>query len=186
VPLKTTHSSLLTNDTTNIALSFVEPNLLFQPGQPGHFGKLDDRMSKILFNLSSEQEIKFQIYCRNIKCRPAQSKKVARKVGANELQYLLNAIIYGPQQLCDAVGVYLTKCGVYLQDPLHCDGDYKYSNPHIISRSEGTAMTSSLMNLKAKSDVEVIRTKDLFVELSEDDHLLLTEAPDAINTPLYT
>jgi hypothetical protein len=98
----------------------------------------------------------------------------------------MNAIIYGPDELCDAVGRYLTKCGIYLQDPLSCDGDYKYSNPHILSRTEEIVMTSSLINLNLAADAEQLALSEgLFAELSADDHLSLTEAPDAINTPLY-
>jgi hypothetical protein len=160
--------------------------MLFQLGRSTPFGELDDRIAKILVNLSSDEGIKFQIYCRTITRRATQGKKGGRKVGANELQYVMNTIIYGPEELCDAVGLYLTKCGVYLQDPLNCDGDYKYSNPHILSRTEEIVMTSSLVNLNLTPDVEqVTLSEDLFAELSADDHLSLTEAPDAINTPLY-
>jgi hypothetical protein len=159
--------------------------MLFQRSRSSQFGELDDRAAKILANLRSEG-IEFQIYCRAINRRAAQGKKGARKVGANELQYVLNAIIFGPEELCDDVGLYLTKCGVYLQDPLHCDGDYRYSNPHILSRSEEIIMTSSLLALNASPNVEqVTLSADLFADLSADDHLPFTEAPAAINTPLY-
>jgi hypothetical protein len=159
--------------------------MLSQLGGSRHFGELDDRTAKILTNLRSEG-IEFQIYCRTINRRATQGKKGGRKVGANELQYIMNAIIYGPEELCDEVGLYLTKCGVYLQDPLNCDGDYIYSNPHILSRSAEPIMTSSLEALNATPDVEhVTLSQDLFAELSADDHLSLTEAPDAIKTSLY-
>jgi hypothetical protein len=136
-------------------------------------------------NLGSEG-IKFQISCRTINRRAASGKKGSRKVGANEAQYVMNTIIYGPKELCDAVGSYLTKCGVYLQDPLNCDGDYIYSNPQFLSRTEETIMTSSIKNLNETTDVEQLALNEgLFAELSADDHLALTEAPDAINKPLY-
>lgn len=159
--------------------------MLFQPSGTSQFGELDDRAAKIMANLRSEG-VEFQTYCRAINRRAAQGKKGARKVRANELQYVLNAIVFGPEELCDDVGLYLMKCGVYLQDPLHCDGDYRYSNPHILSRSEEIIMTSSLLTLNASPDVEqVTLSADLFADLSADDHLLFTEAPAAINTPLF-
>jgi len=98
----------------------------------------------------------------------------------------MNAIIFGLEELCDDVGLYLMKCGVYLQDPLHCDGDYRYTNPHILSRSEEITMTLSLLALNASPSVEqVALSSDLFADLSADDYLPFTETPDAISTPLY-
>jgi SWI/SNF-related matrix-associated actin-dependent regulator of chromatin subfamily A3 len=175
----------LTLDSSNITLSFTEPNKLFQVSEGGQFGELDGRTAKILINLGSEG-ITFQISCRASNRRAASGKKGSRKVGANEAQYVMNAIIYGPEGLCDAVGLYLTKCGVYLQDPQNCDGDYIYANPHILSRTEDIIMTSSIKALTASTDVEQLELNEgLFAELSADDHLALTEAPDAINKPLY-
>jgi hypothetical protein len=185
VLLTASQSSLFTTDNSNIALDSKEPNKLFQPSRSSQFGELDDRTSKILANLRSEG-IEFQIYCRAINRRAAQGKKGARKVRANELQYVMNAIIFGLEELCDDVGLYLMKCGVYLQDPLHCDGDYRYTNPHILSRSEEITMTLSLLALNASPSVEqVALSSDLFADLSADDYLPFTETPDAISTPLY-
>jgi hypothetical protein len=98
----------------------------------------------------------------------------------------MNTIIYGPAELSDPVGQYLTKCGVYLQDSLDCDRNVPYSNPHILSRSDEIIMTDSLASLVSVPEVEkVIAQEDLFSELSSDAHLALTDAPDAISTPLY-
>ena len=160
--------------------------MLFHSERNTQFGELDERTAKLLANLSSEDGISFQLYCRTINRRAARGKKGRRKVGANELQYVMNAIIYGPPKLCNAVGMYLTKCGVHLQDPLHCDADYKYTNPHILSRSDDIVMTSSLVALNAITDVEQLALgEDLFAELSADDHLPPTEAPESVQTPLY-
>jgi hypothetical protein len=47
-------------------------------------------------------------------------------------------------------------------------------------------MTSSIKALTASTDVEQLELNEgLFAELSVDEHLALTEAPDAINKPLY-
>ncbi len=151
------------------------------------FAEFDDRTAHIFTNLLKEQGVNFQIYCRTINRRAAQGKKGSRKVGSNELQYVMNAIVYGPEDLCDAVGGYLTKCGIYLQEPMNCDRDVQYLNPQVLSRSKELVMTFSLMNLNDRPDEEnILSCEDLFFQLSSDDHLSLTEAPDAIGTPLYS
>ena len=98
----------------------------------------------------------------------------------------MNTIVYGPEELCDAVGTHLTKCGVYLQEPLNCDRDVQYLNPQVLSRVKEMVKTSSLMTLNETPEEEkVISSEDLFFELSSDAHLSLTEAPESIETPLY-
>lgn len=100
----------------------------------------------------------------------------------------MNVIIYGPIELCEPVGGYLSKCGTFLQDPLQCERDVVYVNPHILAESTETVMTSSLIAEHANSQVEVETVagpKDLFSELSNDDHLQLTATPSALATSLY-
>lgn len=186
VPITATQSSLLNFDTSKISLIFSKPNLLHHVGRETIFGELDERPAKILASLSTEEGICFQISCRTINRRAAPGKKGSRKPGANELQYVMNTIIYGPAELSDPIGQYLTKCGVHLQDPLDCDRNVPYSNPHILSRSDEIIMTDSLISLTLEPEVEkIIAQEDLFSELSSDAHLALTDAPDSIATPLY-
>jgi SWI/SNF-related matrix-associated actin-dependent regulator of chromatin subfamily A3 len=175
-------------ETGKIALNFSKPNHLYQVGKETIFGELDERNAKILGSLGkfSEEGICFQIYCRTINRRAAQGRKGSRKVGANELQYVMNTIIYGPEDLCDDVGSYLTRCVVYLQEPLECDRVVLYSNPQFLSRIEERIMTDQLGNLNSAAELEkFISQDDIFSELSCDDHLACTEAPEAISTPLY-
>ena len=187
MPITAFQSSLLSLGSSTISLTFSEPNHLFQNDRHQPFGETDVRTAKILTNLLQEVGIIFQIYCRTINRRAAPGKKGSRKTGANELQYVMNTIIYGPEELCDAVGTYLTKCGVYLQEPLNCDRDVQYLNPQVLSRVKEIVKTSSLMTLnETPEEVKVISSEDLFFELSSDAHLSLTEAPESIETPLYT
>lgn len=189
VPITAAQSSTLNTETGKIALIFRKPNHLYQVGKETVFGELDERNSKILSSLDNKEHaegICFQIYCRTINRRAAQGKKGSRKVGANELQYVMNTIIYGPEDLCDDVGSYLIRCGVYLQEPLECDRVVLYSNPQFLSRGDERVMTDQLGNLNSAAELEkFISQDDIFSELSCDDHLACTEAPEAIGTPLY-
>ncbi|KIW21375.1 hypothetical protein PV08_01955 [Exophiala spinifera] len=112
-----------------------------------------------------------------------------KKVGQHDLQYLMNAIIFGPEEFCDGVGTYLAKCKKYLQDPVQCNRDVPYCNPHLLSRQQELVMTSSLVIKTSESSmqevVNVDAPQDLFSRLCDDDHLQLTETPDLLRTPLY-
>jgi SWI/SNF-related matrix-associated actin-dependent regulator of chromatin subfamily A3 len=172
-----------------VSLSFSPPNRLLQIGQNSVFGELNNRIAKIVSNLGRERGILFQMYSKTINKRAAPVKKAARKPGAKEFQYVVNIIIYGPEELCDPVGDYLTNCGICLQTPLLCDRDIPYQNPQMLFRPEEVVMTSTLLCNDLPAEVEKINVSaGLFSELSggSDDHLALTDAPDAILTPLYT
>lgn len=173
-------------DTSRIPVTFRRPNQIYHIERDTIFGELDDRTAKILSSLGAEEGICFQIYCRTINRRAAPGKKGSRKPGTNELQYVMNTIIYGPEDLCDEVGLYLAKCGVYLQEPVECDRVVLYSNPQFLSRTGGRIMTNELRSLNPSADLKkIIAQDDIFSELSCDDHLSLTDAPEEIETQLY-
>lgn len=152
------------------------------------FGVLDDRSAALLNNLSNEKGINFQIYAKISNRRATTRKKSQRKPEASKLQYAINVIIYGPEEICDPTGEYLEKCGIYLQDPIQCDRDVVYRNPHILSHLADITLTSSLPTWASLSQNQVEQfslTDDLFSQLSADDHLPLTEAPESVATLLY-
>jgi hypothetical protein len=186
VPITSYHSSLMDFGQPKISLSFQKPNHLYQIDHGRLFGELDNRTAEILTKIDSEGGIELQIYCRTINRRAAPGKKGSRKPGGNELQYVMNVIIYGSEDVRDGVGEYLVKCGMYLQDPIDCDRNVVYSNPQFLCRTEEHIMTYELASLNAEPEVQkAISKDDIFSERSCDDHLSLTEAPDAINKALY-
>lgn len=127
-----------------------------------------------------------QIYSRNTGRRPGLKPKGGKKAKKKTSQSLVNAIIYGPEELCEEVGKYLTKCGIFLQDPLQNDRDVIYKNPHILSRDEEVVLISELtIDTSDAQSKGFDSSGDLFSQLSKDDHLSLTEAPDVISTELY-
>jgi SWI/SNF-related matrix-associated actin-dependent regulator of chromatin subfamily A3 len=147
---------------------------------------LNGHMAKILSSIGSEDGIQLQIYCRTINHRAARGKKGSRRPGDNELQYVMNTIIYGPEDLHDSVGDYALSCGIFLQDPVDCDRNVFYSNPQVLCRSGERLMTYDLASLNRAPEIEkFISQDDIFSKLSSDDYLPLTEAPDTIRTTLY-
>jgi len=174
-------------EASMIPLDFVRPNQLHEIGRKSAFGELNDRVAEIISNIDMKQDIKFQIYCKATNKRASILKKGTRKPGANELQYVMNAIIYGPEELCDPVGEYLTKCGICLQSPLLCDRDVPYQNPQVLCRAKELIMTFTLQDNNFPTEVAKVDTSDRFSALTSnvDDHLKVTEAPDVIVTSLY-
>jgi hypothetical protein len=102
----------------------------------------------------------------------------------------MNAIIYGPREFSEGVGDFLAKSKMFLQDPLECDRDVPYLNPHLLSHTVEVVMTSSLRPATHESStsegvVAVDARKDLFSQISDDAHLSLTDPPDLLHTKLY-
>jgi SWI/SNF-related matrix-associated actin-dependent regulator of chromatin subfamily A3 len=188
IPVHCYQSGSLLVDSASLPLIFVKPNSLRHSsvGQEGEFGKLEDRTAKIFVNLLAEDGVLIQIYSRNTSRRPILRGKGGKKSGLRTSQSLINAIIYGPEALCEPMGEYLTKCGIFLQDPVQNDRDVVYKNPHILSRSEEVGLISELTIETSDSQGKGLENPhDLFSELSKDDHLSLTEAPSDVLTELY-
>lgn len=188
LPITSSRSGLSTISSSSISLRFCPPNSLYNAFGEGEFGTLEERTAKIFGTLASQNGIEFQMYAYATKRRSNLKSVKGKKVGENDLQYLMNVIIYGPVELCEPVGEYLSKCRMFLQEPTQCDRDVPYQNPHILAEAPEIVMTSSLIVEQAKDKVEVETMdspKDLFSQLSSDDHLQLTATPSALRTSLY-
>lgn len=103
------------------------------------------------------------------------------------MQHLLCMITYGPFQLFDAVSKFVSQCELYLQDPLHCNRDVPYRNPHLISGlDDEPSMTFSFDGPRVPVQVEEMGSRpDLSTLLRSEDPLPETEAPPALCTTLY-
>jgi SWI/SNF-related matrix-associated actin-dependent regulator of chromatin subfamily A3 len=182
-------SGLSTVTSSSLDLQFRPPNSLLFPQTGGEFGFLEERTAEILATLAAETSIWFQIYAYVTKRQSRMKPMKGKKAGHNDLQYLMNVIVYGPQEFCEGVGDYLAKCKMFLQDPLQCNQNVPYQNPHLLSRTQEVIMTASLaVETSQPSTLEVVTLdapQDLFSQLSDDDHLQLTETPNLLRTPLY-
>ncbi|KUJ09952.1 uncharacterized protein LY89DRAFT_675459 [Mollisia scopiformis] len=88
IPITASQSSLMNFDTCQISVAFRKPNHLYQTERDTKFGELDERTAKILSNLTTEEGICFQIYCRTINRRAAAGKKGSR----NQVQMSCNML----------------------------------------------------------------------------------------------
>ena len=86
----------------------------------------------------------------------------------------------------ESVGDFIAKCDLYLQDPLHCDRNVPYHNPHLLSTSTGEPVfTSSFLPSDVTVCIEGLNSKpDLFSLLKSDVSLPESPAPQCLLTAL--
>ena len=100
---------------------------------------------------------------------------------------MLCVIIYGPSSLKDDIGEFATERGLYLQDPMHCDRDVPYQNPHLLSRDDDMIVMTSSLNFEENGlqIEEMVAPPDPWALLKSDSPLLETEGSSLLRTKLY-
>ncbi|KAF2458817.1 SNF2 family N-terminal domain-containing protein [Lineolata rhizophorae] len=98
----------------------------------------------------------------------------------------LFVIIYGPMEIFDDVGEYCRQHDAYLQDPIGCDRDVPYRNPHRLDGLDENASTTYQLIAQKGVKEEVVREQvDILAGLEFDEDLPEAEAPAALWTQLY-
>jgi SWI/SNF-related matrix-associated actin-dependent regulator of chromatin subfamily A3 len=143
--------------------------------------------AKIISELVAAADIECHLYCYK---EPGQvpDEQTRRQRGKEAQPWYLNAILYGPSGLEEAIGEFLSKNQMYLQDPLGCDRRVPYRNPHVIPPETGEIlMTDPLRSLTRNLEIERLDVgPDLLAKLMQDEAPLAeTEAPDIVTTELY-
>jgi hypothetical protein len=82
---------------------------------------------------------------------------------------LISAILYGPKSLYEDIGSFCEESEIYLQDPLDCDRDVPYCNPHRLSSDQDACYTTFELQ-RASPDVVVTQ-------------LHIADALDVFSTP---
>ena len=173
-----------------VPVVFREPNFLFTEGHNSiHFDIKCTAHARILRELNGLEEVTLQTYCYSrlelpLRTSLQSSKRRATK-GARV--WRLNVVIYGTIDLAEIVGGYLSKNRVYLQDPIDCDKNVPYQNPHIVSTGAEIVMTDSFKTPPATVEIERLTVgPDLLARLMEKQrHLPPTEPPSAVITSLF-
>lgn len=149
------------------------------------FGTLEDRPAKILRVLQSDEQLSIQLYCQlPIDDRPSGRR---RKRAASGSVAILSAIIYGLPTAFDDVGNFIEECDMFLQDPLHCDRNVRYQNPHRLSGPDDEVV----ITLPPASDAvsaragEVKTPLDFFLGLGDSEVLSESAVPSEIKTALH-
>ena len=114
------------------------------------------------------------------KSEPAISRKGQKEQSKSE--HILGVNIYGPPDLSDPVGEFASQCQLFLQDPVNCDRNVVYLNPHRMP-FEDVMYTASLPMLLADlapPKIEIRHTQDLFRDFELDEELAETDPPHIV------
>jgi SWI/SNF-related matrix-associated actin-dependent regulator of chromatin subfamily A3 len=144
--------------------------------------------SAILAELESAVEISTQLYCHTVQEPQLFVNINGRRKAKTSKTWFVNVILYGDIALEEAVGNFLSKRRLYLQDPLGCNQNVLYRNPHLTYHGmDDIVMTNSLEYSPGMLEIESLEVgPDLLAQLMEDeDPLQETDAPAGVETELF-
>jgi hypothetical protein len=91
-------------------------------------GRFDETGTRIVQALSDNSTIQLQV---NLSLRTSKPE-IARnpKSRSGLCVFPASMIVYGPMNALESVGTFFQECELYLQDPIGCDRNVFYRNPH--------------------------------------------------------
>ena len=154
-------------------------------------GELNPHYSKILRVLQNAESIELQtlvVPSPLPHASPRQTTNRGRKAGQVKVTSpTLSVILYGPMDLFESIGDFLSQCSEYLQPPLRCDRNVLYYNPQSLGGRKGDPqMTFQLQGELSLSGVETMtQGVDPSAALETEDLNPEMEAPAAVKSSLY-
>ena len=149
-------------------------------------GTIPETEAEILRVLLAHEALGVQLYCETM--RAEQPPTARRHKGTRAADRLvLSVVLYGPKEMFEVIGDFFTKCSLYLQDPLHCDRNVPYHNPHLLSSSiQEPVLTSSFLSNDVAVSVEDLNSSpDLFSLLKSELTLPEAVTPNCLETALH-
>jgi hypothetical protein len=137
------------------------------------------RSVKILDRLRSEGAVSLELYCR-ARHTILQPRRKQYKAQAS---YELLVNVFGRPYMFERIGKFFQLVNVYLQDPVFCNRDVPYRNPHVLAEEDGIIATSSLYSTQQLE--HFITPGDIFDQFLISDRLPEAETPQAIRTILH-
>lgn len=138
---------------------------------------LDTRAGKILRALKAEAAVHVQVLAVPTNVENAQTGKRRREVLTKGHALWVN--IYGPPELFEEMGTFVSHCKMFLQDPRYCDRNVEYCNPHRMPVDE-VLYTHSLAKMDPAippSEIVIRQPRDLFCDFEIDEDLAETSPP---------
>lgn len=149
----------------------------------------DPNHARLLSDLEHAQDFEIQLIAVNAAKETSQWAQLGRSKRQKFRDVIrIHAIIYGPVAVYEAVGKYVMGFEFNLQDPLFCDRNVQYHNPHRLRRKgQQVLYTHSIGVLQTSpSALEAdVRSYNLFALLEDQRNYAETDPPDAITTTLY-
>jgi len=151
--------------------------------------ELPRRACSVLETLSAKCHAVFELRLERVdpdktRTRPAQA---FCDMAARDFTVSVN--IYGPRHAVDSVGLFLQKCGLYLQVPSPCRLDLPYINPHCLPAVDTNEkiITSAAFNGKSTSNMPRTNNDQLAMLdrlAGSDEQFPEEQQPEMVQTPL--
>jgi hypothetical protein len=168
-------------------VKLTESKYLFDAQSMTKVGEADDDIGELLNYLEEDLSITLQLFCETVSEQYARASKRPKFCKTTRLNVSACAILYGPISQLQEVGKTLEEIGLFLQDPVHCDLNVPYLNPHLLSTyfDQNPIMTSSISSAGSTLRVENIgQGLDLFSAL-RSEVIPKTPTPSELATSLY-
>ncbi|PQE30182.1 hypothetical protein CJF32_00003613 [Rutstroemia sp. NJR-2017a WRK4] len=148
------------------------------------YGTLSERSARIIRALRAAG-CATQFYCHAR--YPVAPESCETNEEVKSMIVICCVILYGPKSISDDVGSWLAYYGLFLQDPLHCDRNVLYHNPHVLYEdTHEPVMTFSFKSHVPSVHMETLKVvPNLFALLNQERNLPEAEQPSLIGTPLH-
>lgn len=137
-------------------MGFLSPDQLIY--EEAGVGRFDDRSAEILRAICEDPLVDLQLMLMHGKRSHRRRSLIP-----------ISAILYGPKWLSEDIGAFCQDSEIYLQDPVGCDRDVLYCNPHRLSSDDGACCTTFELQ---RASTNVVVTK-----LHVSDALDILSAP---------
>ncbi|PQE05627.1 hypothetical protein CJF30_00007805 [Rutstroemia sp. NJR-2017a BBW] len=161
-----------------------EHNELLRLDDSNNYGTLSERSARIIRALRSAG-CATQFYCHAR--YPVALESCETNGELESTMVTCCVVLYGPKSISEDVGSWLADYGLFLQDPLHCDRNVLYHNPHVLHEDNHEPVMTFSFNPHVQSvQMETLRVvPNLFELLNQERNLLETVQPSLIRTLLH-
>ncbi|KAK0115666.1 hypothetical protein ONS95_000066 [Cadophora gregata] len=122
---------------SQLYLSFKSDAVIAGISEAQPLAVLSEATSEVLRDLSSMRTCRFTVYVNTdprIEIPPDKDAK-----GQKTLSVKLDIVLYGSDEICSSVGIFLSRARIYLQHPCFQEPDTEYNNPHVLDLSQLSA-----------------------------------------------
>jgi len=106
---------------------------------------------------------------------------------ASQTTFSISVNVYGPRSSASSVGVFLQKCGLYLQIPDRCEFNVPYINPQSLTSMEEKTVMTSVFDSRITDTPRHEESDDcgLFDELGNEEQFEEELQPALVKTLLH-
>lgn len=164
-----------------LSIVFSSPSELYIGGNL--VGNMGDRTSQILQVLSEDPLLDIQIIPAVQNTKQGNRRRIESR---QRLEWFsVSVIIYGPDSLAKDVGQFCQTCDLYLQDPVGCDRNVLYRNPHRFSLpEEALRLTFDIHEHNLGTTVTRLHNSNVHDSLITSRSCFELETPFNLKTPL--